>query len=101
MMVGTKFSLISRISQKELMEQTMLKLYEFKSMQTAGLEEFTSLINYTLRKTCPKNSGSLFQYNFLLNISHFSRTKKTFRTQLEREISERQFKFHFVIFKIF
>jgi len=58
MKAGIKFNSTCLISPEELMVQTILKPWESRSMPTAELEEYTSLIDCTLKK------------NFLLSSSY-------------------------------
>lgn len=55
--VGTKFSLTCPISQGELMDPTISKLWESPSTPIAGSAEFTSRIGCTVKRNFPQSSN--------------------------------------------
>uniref|UniRef100_A0A0B6Z5H5 Uncharacterized protein n=1 Tax=Arion vulgaris TaxID=1028688 RepID=A0A0B6Z5H5_9EUPU len=63
MMAGIKFSLTCLTSHAGHMVQTTLRLSEFRSMQTAEFEGFTSQIGYIQKMSYQQSSSFTFLCN--------------------------------------
>jgi hypothetical protein len=59
---GIKSSSICQILQEELMVPIILKLWEYKYMPIVELEEFTSQIDYIVKKNSHQNLNFSYQF---------------------------------------